>query len=93
MRRKYLLLLAAALPLLATEAAAKVSKIKEAHTLNIEQRLHAAAKSELDAPKVSPPELFSRSVLDPASCNYQYVDYEGRMVVRSKLKLTCSMSQ
>lgn len=93
MRKIPLLLLAAALPLLATEALAKISAITDARTTNGEKVLHAAAKSELEDSKVSPPELFSRSVIDPANCNYQYVDYEGRMVVRSKLKLTCSMSQ
>ena len=34
--------------------------------------------------------LFSNAMLDPAHCNYEYVEMYGTMVVRTELKLTCT---
>ncbi|MEW6270744.1 MAG: hypothetical protein AB1689_15785 [Thermodesulfobacteriota bacterium] len=42
--------------------------------------------------KLPPPE-FSEQVMDPAQCNYEYVDVEARMIVRSQLKMTCAIRQ
>lgn len=35
--------------------------------------------------------LFSTAPLDPARCNYEYVDLQGPWIVRTELRLTCTM--
>lgn len=46
-------------------------------------------------PKAPPPNarLFSNTMLDPARCNYEYVDLYGSWVVRTELRLTCTTHQ
>jgi hypothetical protein len=46
-------------------------------------------------PKAPPPNarLFSNAMLDPARCNYEYVDLYGSWVVRTELRLSCTTRQ
>jgi hypothetical protein len=58
---------------------------------------HASHRSQEVAdsalPKTTPGDakLFSNAMLDPAHCNYEYVEMYGTMVVRTELKMTCTM--
>jgi hypothetical protein len=56
-------------------------------------RAHAVAESQLPKPVPANKHVFSNTMLDPARCNYEYVDMYGAWVVRSELKLTCSTHQ
>ena len=51
--------------------------------------------ADLALPKAAPAghALFSSTMLDPARCNYEYVEMYGTMVVRTELKLTCTTSR
>jgi len=44
------------------------------------------------AAKVPSPQ-FATAVMDPAQCNYEYVDVEASMIVRTQLKMTCAIRQ
>jgi len=48
--------------------------------------------ADLALPKAIPGgvRLFSNNMLDPARCNYEYVEMYGMMIVRTELKLTCT---
>ncbi|MBM4244712.1 MAG: hypothetical protein FJ148_12985 [Deltaproteobacteria bacterium] len=56
-------------------------------------RARSAALAARHLPKAPPPNvrLFSSAPLDPARCNYEYVDLHGPWVVRTELRLTCPM--
>lgn len=46
--------------------------------------------ADLALPKAIPTgRQFANSMLDPARCNYEYVEMYGAMIVRTELKLTC----
>lgn len=36
---------------------------------------------------------FSNAMLDPRYCNYEYVERQARMIVQSRLELTCTVRQ
>jgi hypothetical protein len=93
MRKTLLLSLGAALLALASEAPAAITTAAQRDATSSALPMHGAALGHFEQPKASAPKLFSKSVIDPAHCNFQYVDYEGRMVVRSELKLTCTVNQ
>jgi hypothetical protein len=93
MRKTLPFFLGTALLALASGASAAITTTTQADAASHVPRAHTAALGSFEQPKAAAPKLFSRSVLDPAHCNYQYVDYEGRMVVRSELKLTCTVKQ
>jgi hypothetical protein len=48
------------------------------------------AHGQLDRPIPSTARLFSNVMLDPARCNYEYVDLHGASIVRTELRLTCT---
>jgi hypothetical protein len=56
-------------------------------------RAQTVAESQLPKPVPANAQVFSNTVLDPARCNYEYVDMYGAWVVRTELKLTCSTHQ
>ena len=51
------------------------------------------ARSQLPKAKAPDTRLFSNATLDPARCNYEYVDLYGAWIVRTELKLTCTTHQ
>ena len=54
------------------------------------QRAHELTESQLPRPLPANAHLFSNAMLDPARCNYEYVELYGTMIVRTELKLTCT---
>jgi hypothetical protein len=48
------------------------------------------AHRQLDKPIPSDARLFSNVMLDPARCNYEYVELHGASIVRTELRLTCT---
>lgn len=48
------------------------------------------AHRQLDKPIPSDARLFSNVMLDPARCNYEYVELHGSSIVRTELRLTCT---
>lgn len=54
------------------------------------QRSHEMVQSQLPKPLPANARLFSNVMLDPARCNYEYVEMHGTMIVRTELKLTCT---
>jgi len=48
------------------------------------------AHRQLDKPILSTARLFSNVMLDPARCNYEYVELHGSSIVRTELRLTCT---
>ncbi|MBY0279040.1 hypothetical protein K2Z84_27220 [Candidatus Binatia bacterium] len=67
--------------------------LHEVGSAGANRRGSAVAQSQL--PKAPAPDarLFSNATLDPARCNYEYVDLYGAWVVRTELKLTCTTHQ
>lgn len=57
---------------------------------NETKRAHQLVDAQLPKPAPSNAKLFSNVMLDPARCNYEYVEMHGSMVVRTELKLTCT---
>lgn len=51
------------------------------------------ANSQLPKAKTPDARLFSNATLDPARCNYEYVDMYGAWIVRTELRLTCTTRQ
>lgn len=49
------------------------------------------ADQALPKPGTEDLKQFSRAVVDPARCNYEYVEMYGTMVVRTELKMTCTI--
>jgi len=93
MRKTLLFFVGTALVALVSDASAALTASGRSQAASSTRRLPAAKLGSLERTTPVAPELFSRTVLDPAHCNFQYVDYEGRMVVRSELKLTCTVKQ
>ena len=54
------------------------------------RRSHEVADSALPRSIPADAKLFSNAMLDPARCNYEYVELYGTMIVRTELKLTCT---
>lgn len=48
------------------------------------------AHGQLDKPIPKNARLFSNVMLDPARCNYEYVELHGASIVRTELRLTCT---
>ena len=48
------------------------------------------AESHLPKPPAPNARLFPTRMLDPARCNYEYVDLYGSRMVRTELRLTCT---
>lgn len=85
--------LAAVSAALLTVAGPAVASRHDAGPSGATRRGAAVAQSQL--PKAPAPDarLFSNATLDPARCNYEYVDLYGAWVVRTELKLTCTTHQ
>ena len=74
--------------LLASSAGAAIQPTKGTATANGMSRQVATGALPKDVPAGT--QLFSNATLDPARCNYEYVELYGVMVVRTELKLTCT---
>jgi hypothetical protein len=48
------------------------------------------AHGQLPKPMPANARLFSNAMLDPARCNYEYVELHGGSIVRTELRLTCT---
>lgn len=48
------------------------------------------AHGQLEKPIPTNARLFSNVMLDPARCNYEYVELYGAAIVRTELRLTCT---
>jgi hypothetical protein len=78
----------AAVLLLSSSAGAAIQHSKGTTTANRGARQVADGALPKDIPAGT--QLFSNATLDPARCNYEYVELYGVMVVRTELKLTCT---
>jgi hypothetical protein len=90
MRKLHLAAIAAGLLLLADRAGASLQQVQAKTTSR-----HGSTVAQSQLPKAPAPDarLFSNAQLDPARCNYEYVDMYGAWVVRTELKLTCTTHQ
>jgi hypothetical protein len=79
-----------ALALLAASNASAIIVKQEARAQAQEPRGKASTLGQVA--KLPPPQ-FAGAVMDPAQCNYEYVDVEASMIVRSQLKMTCAIRQ
>jgi hypothetical protein len=69
------------------------ASLHEAHSSSAAPRSVTVAQSQLPKAKAPDTRLFSNATLDPARCNYEYVDLYGAWIVRTELKLTCTTHQ
>lgn len=69
------------------------ASLHEARSSNAVPRSATVAHSQLPKAKTPDARLFSNATLDPARCNYEYVDLYGAWIVRTELKLTCTTHQ
>jgi hypothetical protein len=90
MRKLHLAVITAGLLMLADQASASLQQIQASGTTRA-----ASSVAQNQLPKAPAPDtrLFSNAQLDPARCNYEYVDMYGAWVVRTELKLTCTTHQ
>ncbi|HEY8516719.1 MAG TPA: hypothetical protein VIS07_14520 [Candidatus Binatia bacterium] len=78
---------------LALSAASDASAIVVKRNLDVKQTAPRIKVDTLGQVAKQPQPEFSAQVVDPAHCNYEYVDVEARMIVRSQLKMTCPIRQ
>lgn len=90
MRMLHLAVISAALLTVAGTAKASLHEVGSSGSTR-----RGAAVAQTQLPKAPAPDarLFSNATLDPARCNYEYVDLYGAWVVRTELKLTCTTHQ
>jgi hypothetical protein len=88
MSKLYLAQVCAGIVLLASSASAAIHPPSAA----ARSPQHAQQVADRALPKAVPADarLFSNAMLDPARCNYEYVELYGTMVVRTELRLTCT---
>jgi len=87
MRQRVLIPICSALLLLASVAGASVH---EEHRPPRALRARDVAHGQLEKPIAPGMRLFSNVMLDPARCNYEYVEMHGATIVRTELRLTCT---
>lgn len=90
MRMLHLATITAGVLLLSGTAHAALHELRSS---NVTPRTTAVAQSQLPKAKAPDTRLFSNATLDPARCNYEYVDMYGAWVVRTELRLTCTTHQ
>ena len=90
MRMHHLATISAGVLLLSGTAHASLHEVRSSSET---PRTTAVAQSQLPKAKAPDARLFSNMTLDPARCNYEYVDMYGAWVVRTELRLTCTTHQ
>lgn len=90
MRKLHLATISAGVLLLSGTAHASLHDVQSG---GVAPRPVMVVRSQLPKAKTPDARLFSNATLDPARCNYEYVDMYGAWVVRTELKLTCTTHQ
>lgn len=87
MRQRVFIPICAAALLLASAAGAA---LHDEHRPPPARHAREVAHGQLEKPLTPGMRLFSNVMLDPARCNYEYVELHGSTIVRTELRLTCT---